>query len=447
MAASVGARVLIVALLALALQVPLWFTNVIVNERGARLRDVQRDVAATWTGPQQLVGPVLSMQYEIAYTARVWNQAAGEYELLEKSRWESTHLVARAADVSIDIETQRRARGIFSVPVYTGQVTMNGVFDADELRELADTIEGFVGWGPHAQLSVGISDIRGIDSSPALSWAGAEIDFEPGSEIEQLSGGLHARVPVDEAVGLEFAVAFGLRGSDALRVVPLARDTQLTVAADWPHPRFAGRFLPVQRDIGRDGFRATWRSSAISTSIDEKLARCLGNSDCAALFGEARAVEFIDPVNVYSKADRATKYGLLFVALTFMAVFITETLQGRRLHPIQYLFIGLALCIFFLLLLSLSEHLGFDTAYLLATLACSGLIGIYATGVLASRHLGSVYFAGMAALYGVLFLILRSEDFALLAGALLLFGLLAIVMTITRRTDWYGAAARAVETG
>lgn len=221
----------------------------------------------------------------------------------------------------------------------------------------------------------------------------------------------------------------------------------------WPHPSFSGRFLPSEREVRADGFTARWRLSSLASTAQQDIAQgkpvCEapdeeaavpppgGARDCADSF----SVAFIDPVNPYALADRATKYGVLFIALTFVAVGLFELMQRLRVHPMQYLLVGSALCSFFLLLVSLSEHLPFGISYALAATACVLLLGYYARHMLGSLRRGLPFGAGMALLYGLLYLLLQLEQTALVVGAVALFAVLAAVMVLTRRIDWYGLGA------
>jgi inner membrane protein len=223
---------------------------------------------------------------------------------------------------------------------------------------------------------------------------------------------------------------------------------------DWPHPSFAGRFLPVERQVGESGFSARWQLNALATTapqtagwgaapcaLDDNAVDAVGGerrSACVETFG----VSFIDPVSPYVLSDRATKYGVLFILLTFVGVGAVEVLRRLRVHPIQYLLVGSALAVFFLLLVSLSEHVPFAVAYLAAAAACTALLGFYGAFVLHGGRAGAAFGAAVAVLYGVLYALLQLEQTALLLGSLLLFGVLAALMVATRRIDWYGLFAR-----
>ena len=232
--------------------------------------------------------------------------------------------------------------------------------------------------------------------------------------------------------------------------MPAAGQLAWTLQSDWPHPSFGGQFVPAQRTLGPDGFRAAWSLSSLATTAAGDVGRGFhlcpstpaAEGDAAAVAKpdkclDTMAVDFIDPVNPYVLSDRATKYALLFVALTFVAVGLVEVLSGRRVHPVQYALVGLALCLFFLLLLSLSEHMPFEQAYAVAAAACAGLLGVYASAMLGRRLAGAAFGAGIALLYGGLYTLLQMEQDSLVIGSVGVFAALALVMLLTRRIDWY----------
>jgi inner membrane protein len=236
---------------------------------------------------------------------------------------------------------------------------------------------------------------------------------------------------------LNYAFDLSLQGTGQLHVLPMGRSTTVSMAANWPHPSFDGNYLPSSRKVDAGGFSARWQTSFFSTNLEDALTQCVVNEQCNDFNGRAFGVSFVDPVDQYLKSERAIKYALLFIALTFAGFFLFEVLKGLSVHPIQYGLVGVALAFFYLLLLSLSEHLGFAKAYALSAGGCVLLIGFYLCHVLHSVFRGMGFALGLALLYGMLYGLLTAEDYALLMGSLLLFGLLGVFMVLTRRLDWY----------
>jgi inner membrane protein len=235
-----------------------------------------------------------------------------------------------------------------------------------------------------------------------------------------------------------FELALLLQGTQALEYVPVGKQTTIRMRSEWPHPSFQGQFLPETREVTAQGFDATWRTSHLASGIESPLRGCLaGRGACRT---STLGVSFIEPVNVYLQTERAAKYGFLFVAVTFLVFLLFELLKDLAIHPVQYGLVGVSLAMFFLLLLALTEHVPFAVAYVVASGSCIGLLAFYVSFVLRSVRRAAGFTTLLSALYGALYVLLRSEDMALLLGALLLFGILAAVMVVTRKVDWYRIA-------
>jgi inner membrane protein len=291
-------------------------------------------------------------------------------------------------------------------------------------------------------LSYSIADVRGLIGTPALAVDAKAVPIRQGVGGHRGGRGLHAFLPgqvPDNGGKLRFDARFAsnLGGTESLQVVPIGDSNRITLSSSWPHPQFSGRFLPRERRIDAGGFRASWDVSSLASAAQAQYAQ-----EGAAEI-EALQIGLVEPVNVYTQADRASKYGILFVLLTFVGFALFELVRQLRIHPLQYLLVGLALAIFFLLLLSLSEHMEFWIAYVAAAVACIGLLGTYLSAVLHSGARGWGFAGGLTLLYGALYGLLVSEDNALVLGSLMLFAILAAIMLATRRIDWY--ATQAVE--
>ena len=341
------------------------------------------------------------------------------------------------------MRTELRYRGIYQARLYHVDNKVAGYFQVPAHYGIEEDLEDYQFETPF--LAMGISDIRGIENALRLSLNGASVDFEPGSRVGLLGSGVHAPLQgVDgrQAQRLEYAFDLSLLGSERLDIVPVGRDSQVILKADWPHPSFGGEFLPSEREITAQGFTARWQTSFFATNMEEALRSCVEEQRCDGFQARAFGVGLVDPVDQYLKADRAIKYALLFITLTFAGFFLFEVLKRLAVHPIQYALVGLALAFFYLLLLSLAEHVGFELAYLVSAGACVGLIGFYLCFVLRSVARGLGFSIGLAGLYGLLYGLLSAEDYALLMGSLLLFAVLAAVMVLTRRLDWYGVGRK-----
>jgi inner membrane protein len=282
-----------------------------------------------------------------------------------------------------------------------------------------------------------------------LVWNDKETVLERGSGLPGMGGGIHAAVPtLDPATPqrIAYRLDIGLNGTESLAIVPLAGKDVVRLASDWPHPGFGGQFLPLPGTPRENGFEAQWSTSALASKAQQQFTeQTEGRGKCTeGICADRLEVRFVEPIDIYSLSDRAVKYGFLFIAVTFGCFMLFELLTGTPIHPAQYFLVGLALAVFFLLLIGMSEHIAFGLAYSLATAACVALLGVYLSAALRGVARGVAFSGMLAALYAALYGLLVSEDNALLLGSLLVFGLLAAAMIVTRRVDWYAiGAARA----
>jgi len=427
----------------IALTLSLQSISAIVAEREGRLHEAERSVADSLASQQSLLGPVLLRRCD-----ETWATEQGEgkdRKLVTEKRDFSLAATPATLDVSAKAAIEARHRGIFKVNGYAIKATMKARWaDLAALEPSAQHTGGKL----HCEapvMFVAVGDARGIRVA-AISVGGTALPVLPGTEHASHPRGFHAVIPaaIQSAGGvLQAEVALDLVGTGDLAFAPVADTTSVALSSDWPHPSFAGRFLPNEREVGAQGFSARWQLSALATSAPQELlnggAVCgLGfTSDAKARCIETFGVSFMDPVSAYVLSDRATKYGLLFIALTFVGVGLVEVLKRLRVHPVQYLLVGSALAVFFLLLVSLTEHIAFAWAYLAASAACTTLLTFYASFVLRGLRAGALFGAAIAALYGALYLLLQMEQSALVLGSLLLFAVLGAVMVATRHVDWY----------
>ncbi|MFZ6048427.1 cell envelope integrity protein CreD [Pseudomonas sp. CR3202] len=439
MTRTLGFKLGTIALLMLLLMIPLMLIDGLIDERQAARDGVLANVARSSSYSQRITGPILVVPYK--RTIREWKtyEQTGQRRLEEREVSGRLYFLPERFNLTGTVETEQRARGIYKARLYksdsqvSGQLRVPANYGID--RDLADyRFE-------QPFLAVGISDIRGIGNALTLRLNGQTLDFQPGSGDRLLDGGVHvvlAPLQANVAQNLDFAFELKLQGTSSLSITPVGRDSRVELTSSWPHPSFIGEFLPSERSIGAKGFNAIWQTSFFATNLQEALAECVAGSQCNAFNSRDFGVSFVDPVDQYLKTDRAIKYALLFVALTFAGFFLVEVLKRLAVHPVQYGLVGLALAFFYLLLLSLSEHLEFALAFAISASACVSLVGFYVSHVLHSWLRGAGFTLALAALYGMLYGLLSAEDYALLMGSLLVFGLLACVMVLTRKLDWYG---------
>ncbi len=415
-------KVLGIAALALLMLIPLLLVQGLVAER-ASLRDAAvAQIASRWGEAQTLGGPLLALTY-----VQRWKTEQGWAE-----RQHTRILLPAQMDVEADLRTDTRAYGIYATPVYTAGIALRAAFDVEEQAELRRLLAD----GGRLELRLPLTDPRGLREVRTVSVNGAPQRLQPGAQTD---GFPTLALVLDAALlqqPIQVELAFDLAGTERLQFLPLGRTTNLALAADWGDPSFTGAFLPVRHEITPDAFRANWQvlelNRGFGQSWDEQDAN--GPRIAPAAFG----VTLYQPASVYQRNERASKYGVLFIALTFVAFFLFEVLRQLRVHPVQYLLIGVALCTFYLLLLALSEQVGFGLAYTLASAAVALLIGGYAAAVLATRRAGLLLGGSLALVYGLLYGLVVSEQYSLLIGAFALLAVVAVLMYLTRRVDWYG---------
>ena len=430
---SAIARLVAMALLTLILGIPLMWVDSIVGERASRRAGAVTEVGSTWAAPQTVAGPVLA----VPYTA-VWVDAAGH---TQRSAGRA-YFLPRDVRIEARVTTEVRRRGIFEVPVYRSTLKISGTFtrpDFGWVRPVPERID----W-ERAGVLAGISDPRGVARRAALAWRGREVAFEGGAEdVGLFPSGLRAAVgslqELETGTALPFEYTLELNGTRDLRFVPAAGETFVSMASTWPHPSFSGTALPESRTIRDSGFTAEWRVQDFARPYPAQWTSSDMNHDQLAARGNDSAfgVSLMQPIDIYEQTDRAVKYGVLFIILTFTVFFLWEVFSAALLHPMQYVFIGFAMCVFYMLLLAIAEHTGFDAAYALASAVTTLLIAGYARAVLNGTKPAASVLAALGALYGFLYLLLRLEDYALLSGSVGLFIVLALVMFITRRMNWY----------
>ncbi|MBC7804238.1 MAG: cell envelope integrity protein CreD [Candidatus Parcubacteria bacterium] len=441
-------KIALIVLVALLLQIPVEMIRGLVGERKQARDGVIAEIARRSSEAQRIVGPVLYAPWTRRSTEAVTTtDDRGRSRTANREKVERGHVALLPASLTVDgkIELQQKRRGIYTAHLYTLNATFRGNFSLPPglgVPEAPGTLE----WG-RALLVLGIQDTRGIRDRVRVDWDGTQTALYPGGvEAAGTPNGIHAdlgALPVNRtAVTKEFKIALSLLGTERLDIVPVGATTAVSLASVWPHPSFTGRILPdAGMKVSSEGFAASWRTSHFATNLAHLHQRCVQLRQCDAFNQHSLGVSFIQPVDLYQTVERSVKYGFLFIGLTFAAFFLFEILKRLAIHPIQYTLVGFALAVFFLLLISLSEHLGFAVAYALASAACVVLLGYYVGHVLHSFRRGAGFAVLLFALYGLLYVLLRAEDHALLAGSILVFTALSAAMVATRRVDWYTLAA------
>jgi inner membrane protein len=433
-------RTATILLIACGLLVPLAMIRGKVTERGERADGVQRAFAQETSGSQVIAGPFLALTCEETYTdERVVHRENGKPLTVREKKQrpcETAFFPPRSLGAQGALPIEQRFRGIYPIRLYRAAIQMAGEFERPSPPQSANDAARV--W-KDAYLVLAVSDVRGIKNIPIAMVGEAQRPFAPGPRHPAIKAGLHADLGsyagLPEAEALAFRFSLELTGTGRLELAPVAGTNTVRLASAWPHPSFVGAFPPDDRSISPDGFAAAWRVNHFATGGNGFWRERAERGD---LFASPRllGVALVEPVNTYSLAYRATQYGFLFILLTFAALLLVEVIWRVSMHPAQYLLVGSALAVFFLVLIALSEHVDFAWAYLCAAGACIALLTWYLRHPLASPARTSVFAALFLALYGALYVLLQSEDYALLLGALLVFAALAGVMIVTRRLDW-----------
>ena len=441
-------KAVLVAAVFIVVLIPLSMIHGIVSERAARQQAVAQEIASGSFGKQIFAGIVLSMPYTEEYDVQL---GEGRDRRTEKRQIERVlRLFPARSELTGKVQVGEKHRGLFRVRTFEWDLSAHGELALDGKTTVERTrSDSRIVWG-EAVISVGLSDPRGLSGTPVIEWEGRPIAFERGSALAGMPSGLHATVPafdVAKPQRLAYAIRMNLQGTQSLAVVPLADSNRITLKSDWPHPSFRGQFLPQpqSQQIGKEGFSAQWAITALASNVQQQLQSFVDAKKDGLQAIERLEVAFIEPIDIYSLSDRAVKYGFLFVGLTFGCFLVFEVLKRLPIHPAQYALAGLALAAFFLLLIALSEHIAFWMAYLIAAASCITLMGYYLSAVLGGARRGLSFATMLTALYSALYGLLVSEDNALLLGSLLVFGVIALAMVLTRKVDWYRLGADAAE--
>jgi inner membrane protein len=417
------------AFLVILLQFPILAIARLVQERQMRRDSAVAEVSSKWGRAQSLTGPAIVVPYVVRRTVVHDGKPVVE---TDESR---LTFLPESVRVAGRLDPDTRRRGIFSIPVYALELTVDGAFAPPDWSALG-IAPGDVDWS-RAEFSVGVADVRAIQERTSLTWQGREVEFLPGAgALVGVASGLHAPIAAGGADAAPWTFSFPLRlhGSSAVTFTPAGKQTDVRIASAWPSPSFVGEWLPIERRVTDQGFTARWAVPYLGRNVPQAWTRA--DEQGAQLAGTVFGLNLIETVDSYRMAERSLKYATLFLLMTLLAVWIAEVLAGIAVHPIQSLLLCTALCMFYLLELSLSEHLGFGVAYLVASTAITIMIAAYGRVALGAWRRALGLGAGVAALYGYLYVVLSNEDFALLVGSIGLFVLLAVVMYVTRRVNW-----------
>lgn len=422
---SLSFKLVIVGFLIAVMLIPGAMIRDLIREREQAQLDVISEIGSKWGAGQILNGPVLSIPY--------YKYIETDGKTFREIRY--AHFLPEKLSINASVEPEIRYRGIYKTVVYSSVLRIKGSFLPPDPGKLKLGNENIL--FHDAFIQVGVPDMRGIQDNLQVRWNQEMLGVESGIPSRDISlSGFHAKVPLDEAETYDFQFDIVLNGSEYLYFIPAGKTTEVFIESPWEHPKFDGAFLPDERNVEQTGFTANWKILYLNRNFPQSW------KDDAYQTGDAAfGVNLILPVDRYQKTMRSAKYAIMFIGLTFMVFFFVEVLNKTRIHPVQYLLVGLSISIFYVLLLSLGEQIGFNLAYLVSGLAVVGLISAYSASVFRNLRLALIMGICLVILYAFLYSLIQLQDYALLMGGIGLFAAMALIMYTSRNVDWYSATS------
>ena len=441
---DLSVKIVLIGLLILILLIPIAMVRGVISERSRNAQDAIREVQDKWSNAQTVTGPYLEIPFEEEVTSVSYenNQEKTQIRKIRKS----LYVLPENLDISGTLETEILRRGPYEIVVYKTPLELSGTFALPQDKKSRDRKYLL----SQASLSIGLSDLRGISEQITVDWDGTPLPCHSGLPANSIAAtGVTTDLPDLQAGDtVRFSVRLHLKGSQSMQFAPLGRTTRVRLASDCPTPSFNGSFLPEQRDVTDSGFTAAWKvlnlnrnypqnftSDWKDQNLNTRSTRHFGesyNDNPLALFG----VDLLLPVEQYQQATRSVMYASLFIILTFVICVFVEITRKKNIHPFQYLLVGLALCLFYTLLISISEYLGFGWAYLIAAVMTIALLVCYLAGLLKIKRTACLIGGLLALLYAYIYILLQMETYALLTGSIGLFIILAIIMRFSLKINW-----------
>ncbi|SFS60172.1 cell envelope integrity protein CreD [Lutibacter maritimus] len=438
---SLTARMLMIGILIIVLLIPLSYIESLINERAIRQESVVNEINEKWGNEVLLYGPILKIPYK-TYTEKIITTSNAKENRTEKiESINYAYFFPKKLDMKANINPEEKKRGIYKTSVYKSEIAINGNFEKPDFS-IIDVKDEDVLWDKSIVL-IKTSNLKGINNQVEIFFKNESFPFLP--KYEETYKELNTKISLNnletsaikkEAIQLlttnNFSIKLNLSGSKQIRVIPIGKETDLSITSNWKTANFIGNFLPLNTDkITENGFNAKWKVLHINRPFQQEYFNSLPNLNEFA-FG----VNFMIPVDEYQKSERSAKYGFLVISLTFLIFFLIQSISKINIHPFQYLMIGLALTLFYTLLISISEHSNFLKAYLIAGSSVIVLITLYSKSILKTFKFPLFIGLSLSALYTFIFVIIQLENYALLVGSLGLFIILSIIMYASRKIDW-----------
>ena len=423
---SVGVRIFTIVFLILILLIPVSMVENLIRERELYQENAMYEISDKWGAHQTITGLVVSVPYYTYSTTK----EKGITKTHKHKHY--AHFLPSELNIKGKITPEKRYRGIYEVVVYKGDLSIEGAFDDIDPYKLGLDSQN-INWAG-ATLNLGISDLRSIQNDVFVDWNGQQLNFNPGLPSDDIvKSGISTKINIGKTFKKQqFKVNLKLNGSEGISFTPLGKTTKVSINSNWADPSFNGAFLPDNRKISKEGFTADWEVLHLNRNYPQEFTDNNNN-----IFQSNFGLDLKLPVDEYQKSMRSVKYAVMFISLTFLFYFFSQIKQKVRIHPIQYLIIGLAICLFFTLLIALSEHMNFQYAYLIGSTAIISIITTYSFFIFKDKLITSLLAGILIMLYGFIYVIIQMQDFSLLIGSLGLFVILSSVMYLSRNIDWY----------
>lgn len=430
---ALSLKIILIGILILIMMIPLAMIQNLISERANTASEAALEVQQKWSGAQEISGPVLSIPFYEERETYQYTSQGNEVKINKVLNY--LHLLPETLEINGNIETSTLKRGLYEIVVYKTPLVLKGKFILPEnLSKEANTEQLLL---QNATLNMGISDLRGIGEQIEVNWGDTSYQFNPGLPSDYiLNPGVSTPIDINSLKAgetLEFTIHLALRGSASLHFAPMGKTTRVQLTSNCRTPSFTGSFLPENRDISEKGFTSDWKILNLNRSYPQIFkGNTFYDSQTLSTFG----VDLLQPVQQYQQSMRSAKYAYLIIILTFVVSFFAEIMQKKNIHPFQYLLIGLALCLFYTLLISFSEHLGFSWAYLISALLTITLLTFYMSGILKIRKTALTIGGLLTLLYVYIFILIQMETYALLTGSIGLFIILAVIMYYSQKINW-----------
>ncbi len=424
---SVGLKIFTIVFLILILLIPISMVENLIREREIYQENVIAEVSDKWGKHQTITALILTVPYYTYSTVKNEDNS----EKIVKTK-QLAHFLPSDLNISGNIKPEKRYRGIYEVVVYNCNLNISGHFNQPDFKKL-NIDQASIDW-PQASLELGLSDLRSIQNDVHINWLDKKLNFDPGvKNNDVISSGITTTILLsDSTEQYDFDLSLTFNGSSGISFTPLGKTTKVSLNSNWSDPSFEGAFLPDTRMVSDTGFSADWKILHLNRNYPQEFSGSMNNISNSN-FG----VNLLMPVDEYQKSMRSVKYAVMFISLTFLFYFFSQIKKKAKIHPIQYLIIGLALCLFFTLLIALAEHINFQYAYLIGSIVTIGVITIYSYFIFKDRLLTTVLSGLLILLYGFIYIIIQLQDYSLLIGSIGLFVILSSIMYLSRNIDWY----------